>query len=290
MSAAEVLPVSLLKASDADKGFAEIEIVGDRLARGLQELMTASTGHAFSVTPGSVNPASYAEWRIAQNPYGMLLRYRLTAQNGQMLVHIPGALLSQIVDLAYGGNGNLALRSAFAPAETRFVERFAEGLLPAIRAAWNDAPAVMPTLASIESDLLNANWAKTQDRILTNNLAVEGHGIKPATICWIISVDTAKAAPTASSANETLSPDPVWGQRMKASAMAVRMPARSVLTRCELPLTRLLHLAPGDVIPLFLPQHVPITVAGRPFAHGSIGEANGRAAIRIEKMKEGFAL
>lgn len=290
MTAAEILPVSLFKATDDDGGCTEIEVVGDRLAHGLQELLTASSGHAFAVQPGSVNAASYAEWRIAQNPYGMLLRYRLTAQNGQMLVHIPGVLLSQIVDLAYGGNGNLVLRSAFTPAETRFTERFAEGLLPAIRAAWKDAPSVMPSLVGIEPDLLNANWAKAQDRILTNNLSVEGNGIKLAMVCWIMSVDTAKAAPTAQAGSEPTSPDPIWRQRMRASAMAVRMPARSVLTRCELPLTRLLHLSPGDVIPIFLPTAVPLTVAGRTFAHGSIGEANGRAALCIETMEKGFEL
>jgi flagellar motor switch protein FliM len=290
VSGAEIIPVSLLKASDDDGGFAEIEVVGERIARGVQELLTASSGHIFSVKPGSVNAASYAEWRIAQNPYGMLFRYRLTAQNGQMLVHIPGILLSQIVDLAYGGSGNPAVRSAFTPAEMRFAKRIAEALIPAIRTAWNGPPSVMPSLENIEPDLLNARWAKSQDRILTNSVSVEADGITPATICWIISVDTAKAAPTTGTGSEPTAPDPVWSQRMKASAMGVRLPARSVLTRCELPLTRLLHLSPGDVIPIFLPSTIPLTVAGRAFAHGSIGEANGRAAIRIETMEKGFDL
>jgi flagellar motor switch protein FliM len=290
VNAAAVTPASLLKAQAEDGGFAEIERVGERLGRGLQELLSASSGHAICVKPGSVNVASYNEWRIAQNPFGMLLRYQLTAQNGQMLVHVPGILVSQIVDLAYGGNGNLAIRQAFTPAETRFTERFAEALVPVIRAAWGDAPGVAPMLSGVECDLLNASWAKTQDRILTNNLSIEGSGIKPATICWIIAAETAKMVPSAHSGGEPTLPDPVWHQRMKASAMAVRLPARSVLTRCDLPLTRLLNLAPGDIIPVFLPATIPLTVAGRTFAHGSIGEANGRAALRIETMEKGFDL
>ena len=47
----------------------------------------------------------------------------------------------------------------------------------------------------------------------------------------------------------------------------------------------LLALRPGDVIPISLPQHIPLTVAGRLFAHGTLGEADGRAAIRISRIE-----
>ena len=43
----------------------------------------------------------------------------------------------------------------------------------------------------------------------------------------------------------------------------------------------------GDIIPLTMPRHVPVTVAGRSFAVGSIGEANGNAAIMIEHIEKG---
>ena len=46
-------------------------------------------------------------------------------------------------------------------------------------------------------------------------------------------------------------------------------------------------LAPGDFIPVCLPTRVPVTVAGRLLAHGTIGEANGRAAIKIDKLEHG---
>jgi flagellar motor switch protein FliM len=38
------------------------------------------------------------------------------------------------------------------------------------------------------------------------------------------------------------------------------------------------------VLPLILPSQIPLLVEGRVVAHGSIGEANGRAALRIEKI------
>ena len=50
-----------------------------------------------------------------------------------------------------------------------------------------------------------------------------------------------------------------------------------------------LTLQPGDIIPVCLPNLVPVTVAGRVFARGSVGESNGRTAIKIERIEEGSA-
>ena len=69
------------------------------------------------------------------------------------------------------------------------------------------------------------------------------------------------------------------------SVSQVCLPVRSILARPELPLSRIMTLQPGDVIPLTMPRNVPLTVAGRLFAHGTIGESNGRAAIRIESIQ-----
>ena len=67
----------------------------------------------------------------------------------------------------------------------------------------------------------------------------------------------------------------------------VRLPVRSVLARPEISLVKLLSLEVGDIISLTIPRNVPVTVAGRNFAYGSIGEANGNAAIMIERIEEG---
>jgi flagellar motor switch protein FliM len=40
------------------------------------------------------------------------------------------------------------------------------------------------------------------------------------------------------------------------------------------------------VIPVSLPAHVPLIVEGRRFAIGTIGEHDGRAALKIEKVEQ----
>ena len=70
-----------------------------------------------------------------------------------------------------------------------------------------------------------------------------------------------------------------------AAVGEVRIQARTVLARPELPLSELMQLQPGDVIPVSLPKSVPLIVAGRRVALGSVGEKDGKAALKIEKME-----
>ena len=58
-----------------------------------------------------------------------------------------------------------------------------------------------------------------------------------------------------------------------------------MLARPELSLSELMQLREGDVIPVSLNKLVPLIVAGRRVALGSVGERDGKAALKIEKME-----
>jgi flagellar motor switch protein FliM len=77
-----------------------------------------------------------------------------------------------------------------------------------------------------------------------------------------------------------------WRERLAAAVGEVRVQARTVLARPQLSLSELMQLQPGDVIPVSLPARVPLLVEGRRIAVGAVGEHDGRAALKIEKMEQ----
>jgi flagellar motor switch protein FliM len=81
-----------------------------------------------------------------------------------------------------------------------------------------------------------------------------------------------------------------WRERIATALGEVRIQARSVLARPTLSVKELLALQPGDVIPVNLPPLVPLLVAGRQIGLGKMGEQDGRAALKIEKVEMGRAL
>lgn len=88
--------------------------------------------------------------------------------------------------------------------------------------------------------------------------------------------------------------------RKAASGMAapfadMPLPLHVVLAEFDLSLARLQTLAPGDTIPLAMGRQVPLWAGETLVAHGAVGTAEDRMAIRLTRipqsaLSEGFAL
>jgi flagellar motor switch protein FliM len=79
------------------------------------------------------------------------------------------------------------------------------------------------------------------------------------------------------------------GPRAAASPLAapfadVPLPLHVVLAEFDLSLTRLQSLAPGDTIPLAMGRQVPLLAGETLVAHGSVGTAEDRMAIRLTRI------
>lgn len=79
--------------------------------------------------------------------------------------------------------------------------------------------------------------------------------------------------------------------RQSASGMAapfaeVPLPIHVVLAEFDLSLARLQTLGPGDMIPLVMGRQVPLMVGETVLAHGSVGTAEDRMAIRLTRFPQ----
>ena len=275
-----MITAALFRGQEDADDLARLSPVSEQLATAFQRILASAK---VEVKAGPVAAARYAEWRIAQNPCAMLLRYTFGANGDEIVFHIPGYFVSQAMDIGYGGQGQVAARSSLTATETRFVERIAEQLLSYVSLA----VAKPCQLAEIQSDILAFAWPKSRDQIVLASFFVENPAIKSATIgCFMDEAVARRLRDRLAEPGEVVaSPNPEWRMRMKSAAMRVNMTARAVLTGAELPASQLLTLKPGDILPVLLPSQIPLTVAGRRFACGTIGEANGRAALKIEQIE-----
>jgi flagellar motor switch protein FliM len=287
----EAKPVSLLRERDDAPGFPGLDRIGERFARGLRGAIAAAGGDGATVARGASILKGFAAWRSEQDAFGALCRYQLPPIKGAMLMTIPPALIMQLVDLFYGGTGEISsARSEFTAAESRYVTRFAEQCRPLLAAAWAEVATLSPALAGVETDIANAKLCKDMDLVVIQPFAVQIAGGDVATVACVYPVASLRPIAALSDAPqpENAAPtDPIWRDRLSDAVLEARLPMRSIFARPELPLGQLLSLKAGDVIPVCLPNHIPITVAGRLFAQGTVGESSGRAAIKIEKIEQG---
>lgn len=275
----------LMRPRPTQDDFSWFQRLADSLAGALQEFLSGPA--KLTSNSAAVTKTRYSEWVPAQSNFGILLPFELGKDADEIVLHIPGQLVSQALDLHYGGSGAVPPRAVFTPSELRFVSRLVASLIPHLSAANTDATPQAARAREMHPDIHSFDWPRYRDSIVVADIQVEGSAIAPATIsCFIGYARAKKIGLRLAASNPTqLPPQPEWQAKMKTAALRVPLPARAVLTQAEFPLSHLLSLRAGDILPVMLPAEVPLFVAGRRFAHGSMGESNGRAALKIDYME-----
>jgi flagellar motor switch protein FliM len=287
----EARPGSLIRPNDGAISFPGLERIGDKFTRGLRQIIADLGSNDAVLSNDQIKIKAYGAVRIDHAELGAYCLFKLDMIKGGALVILPPALVRQLVDIFYGGPGSAANSlSEFSAAELRFVGRIAQQFLPLFKVAWTDIVSITASVASIETDIDAAAFAKDHDLVAVQSFTIGSGSSAGATVKCVYTTLGIRGFP-AMSKSATPEPaetdDPVWRDKLTDAVMHVHLPVRSIFARQELPLAKLLNLQSGDIIPVCLPRHLPMTVSGRIYAHGIVGESSGRAAIRIEKMEEG---
>jgi len=279
----------LLRRAGGSYAFPALDAVATQFARSLRDLLRALGAPAIQVERGGAEQIAFADWCDTAAP-AIFWRYHAPPLKGPMLLAAPRPLILQLVDIFYGGKGQLAAeREELTDAEERFAARLGRDLGLQLAAAWGDKLPIAPELDCVTTDPAKLAAVRADDELLVQRFTLRGAPFEGRTIACAYPLAALRGIAGAEPALDPREPaaDPVWAGALGKALRDVRLPVRSVLARPEISLVKLLALEVGDIIPLAMPRHVPVTVAGRNFAFGSIGEANGNAAIMIEHIEEG---
>ncbi len=182
------------------------------------------------------------------------------------------------------------LQEDLTDAEERFAARLGRDMGLQLAAAWRDKHPIDPELDFVTTESAKLAAVRADDELLVQRFTLRGAPFDGKTVMCaypqaaLRGIAGAEPVPEMRDLPQT---DPAWSGALNKALKDVRLPVRSVLARPEISLVKLLSLEVGDIIPITMPRQVPVTVAGRKFALGSIGEANGNAAIMIDQIEKG---
>jgi flagellar motor switch protein FliM len=286
--AADAKASLLLRKAEDSYAFPVLDSVGNQFARSLRDLVRALGAPTVQIERAPAVQMRFADWCNEVAP-GLFWRYHAPPLKGPVLLAATRPLVLQLVDIFYGGKGqNAGEREDLTDAEERFAARLGRDMGMQLAAAWKSG--IEPELDAVTGDPAKLAAVRADDELLVQRFTLRGGVFEGRTILCaypqaaLRGIAGAEPMPEARDAPAV---DPVWTSTLNKALKTVRMPVRSVLARPEISLVKLLSLEVGDIIPLTIPRNVPVTVAGRNFASGSIGESNGNAAIMIERIEEG---
>lgn len=266
-----------------------VDKLGERLARRIRAKLEPMVGDKPTVTAQDADMVNFDLWSAMAPSFSSLNVYRLHPLKGSVLVRLEPTMVSAIVDRFYGGSGGKLRegRTEFTLSEERIIARLSNSIMDALVASWGDLLDMQYTLIGRETDPEALSFAESTDQMLVQNFMVRlGKDEEWPIELMLPIVALRQIEPLLSNGatDEGRLPDPLWRARLAQQMQNIRLPARTVLTRPTLNLDELLALKPGDIIPVNIVRNLPLIVDNRVIAHGSIGEQNGRAAFRVEKM------
>lgn len=208
----------------------------------------------------------------------------MTPAAGMAWCVLDGRFVLELLDLFFGGSGAAPaiLPTELSPAADAMALRVARSLAGPLGAAWEPLTRVAFTPAKIEA---SADIDLDDAVIVTRFGIAAAHG-KPQFLDIVYPVAALKphGATLTGKVLDKAEPDPAWRNGLTRAAMAVRFPVRSVLAEPMVPLTTLMELKAGDVIPISIAADVPVMVGRDRLGCGTVGTANGRAAIRLTSL------
>ena len=291
---ASLKPASLFRISDETSAFPGLDRVGTQFAAGLADVLGSHGAAGTKVLCGDTSITTFEDWRDQSAELRAICRYRMAPLKGGMLLAVPQSYITQLVDRYYGGDGSIPVkRNELSAAEERFFGRLGEKIAPMLAASWAEMVAIEPVTAKLDHSGSTPTLVPGTRQIAVQHFFAEDQEGQRIAIDLVYPLSLLRTVPqlvAAPESEESPQIDPIWQSRLSDAVMQVHLPVRTIFARPELPLAQLLTLRPGDIIPVCLPNQVPITVAGRVFARGSVGDSNGRTAIKIERIEEGSTI
>ena len=268
-----------------------IDRLNERLVRRLRDVIEPFARVKPKVATEPCMIRGFAEWQAEQAEFTSLSLYAFRPMKGAILLKIDPEFVSRLVDAFYGGSGAQAPRRAreFTATEESLLGRLTEALIGALAEGWSEIVPVRPQLRARETNAGFAGLAKADEMVALARFTIApwaGHSSVVEILYPVAGLRSIEPELAAKSHDDATAKTGEWRERLGSAVGEVRIEARTVLARPELSLAELMQLQAGDIIPVSLSKHVPLIVAGRRIALGTVGEHDGRAALKIEKMEQ----
>lgn len=268
-----------------------LERMAERMARHLRGVLEPFARGKVQVTADRHHTERFDSWRAGLPSFTSLSLYRLRPLKGGVLVVVEPDFVTAMVDAFYGGSGMATKRGReFTATEERLLGRLTDGAIEGVITVWQDVTALNPTFVSRETNAAYASLVRADEPVVVQRFVITpGAGRSSAvSIIYPLAALRPYESQLAAKVHADHGPaDGEWRARMAQALTQVQLPVRSVLARPELTVAQLMALKPGDVIPITLAPKVPLIVANRRLAYGTIGEQEGRAALMIDQVEQG---
>jgi flagellar motor switch protein FliM len=266
--------------------FPALDVITERFSRCFQRKLIDMVQTGVEVVAGEVKIIKMNEYLRNLFFPSSLNILRIDALGGVGLLTLDSKLIFSIIDLYYGGNGQMRFKiegREYTPVEMGLIRNLVNECIRCLLASWEP---VIPIEIEVLNSEMNPKFASIVDPI-------EMVVISPVYVRFEnqegridIVMPYAMLEPIRDILEEGMRSlqgegDKRWNKTLRDEAQEIEVSLSAELAQVHMSVEDLLAMEVGDIIPIEMPSLVPVKVEAITVAHGRLGDFEGKKAVQL---------
>ncbi|MFO2464840.1 flagellar motor switch protein FliM [Pseudomonas sp. 15FMM2] len=262
-----------------------LEMINERFARYTRISMFNMLRRSADVAVGGVQVMKFGEYVHSLYVPTSLNLVKIKPLRGTALFILDAKLVFKLVDNFFGGDGRHAKIEGreFTPTELRVVRMVLEQAFIDLKEAWQAIMEVNFEYINSEVNPAMANIVGPSEAIVVSTFHIEldgGGGDLHVTMPYSM-IEPVREMLDAGFQSDLDDQDERWVKALREDLLDVDVPLSATVARRQLRLRDILHMQPGDVIPVDLPDELIMRANGVPSFKVKLGSHKGNLALQV---------
>ncbi|WP_460134909.1 flagellar motor switch protein FliM [Pseudomonas sp. S1_E04] len=262
-----------------------LEMINERFARYTRISMFNMLRRSADVAVGGVQVMKFGEYVHSLYVPTSLNLVKIKPLRGTALFILDAKLVFKLVDNFFGGDGRHAKIEGreFTPTELRVVRMVLEQAFIDLKEAWQAIMEVNFEYINSEVNPAMANIVGPSEAIVVSTFHIEldgGGGDLHVTMPYSM-IEPVREMLDAGFQSDVDDQDERWIKALREDLLDVDVPLSATVARRQLRLRDILHMQPGDIIPVELPEDMIMRANGVPSFKVKLGSHKGNLALQV---------
>jgi flagellar motor switch protein FliM len=262
-----------------------LEMINERFARYTRISMFNLLRRSADVAVGGVQVMKFGEYVHSLYVPTSLNLVKIKPLRGTALFILDAKLVFKLVDNFFGGDGRHAKIEGreFTPTELRVVRMVLEQAFIDLKEAWQAIMEVNFEYINSEVNPAMANIVGPSEAIVVSTFHIEldgGGGDLHVTMPYSM-IEPVREMLDAGFQSDLDDQDERWVNALRQDVLDVDVPIGATVARRQLRLRDILHMQPGDIIPVEMPEEMIMRANGVPAFKVKMGSHKGNLALQV---------
>ncbi|MCY1515251.1 Flagellar motor switch protein FliM [compost metagenome] len=262
-----------------------LEMINERFARYTRISMFNLLRRSADVAVGGVQVMKFGEYVHSLYVPTSLNLVKMKPLRGTALFILDAKLVFKLVDNFFGGDGRHAKIEGreFTPTELRVVRMVLDQAFVDLAEAWHAVMDVNFEYINSEVNPALANIVSPSEVVVVSTFHIEldgGGGDLHITMPYSM-IEPIREMLDAGFQSDVDDQDERWIKALREDILDVSVPVAATVVRRQLKLRDILHMQPGDIIPVEMPEHMVMRANGVPAFKAKLGSHKGNLSLQI---------